>query len=90
MTYANLSLPAWELGRFSLGNLDGFHLGTWTVFTWELGRILLGNLDGFCLGTWTILLGNLDYFSPSICTYHNKKIHKKKSAEKSADQHKIN
>ena len=39
MTYANLFLPTWELGRFSLGNLDGFHLGTWTVFTWELGQL---------------------------------------------------
>jgi hypothetical protein len=32
-------LSIWELGSFSLGNLDKFCLGTWTIFTWELGRI---------------------------------------------------
>ena len=36
-----------QIYLYLLGNLDGFHLGTWTVFTWELGRILLGNLDYF-------------------------------------------
>ena len=40
---------------YLLGNLDGFCLGTWTIFTWELGRFSLGNLDGFYLGTWTII-----------------------------------
>ena len=55
MTYANLFLPTWELGRFLLGNLDGFCLGTWTIFAWELGRFSLGNLDCFHLGTWPII-----------------------------------
>jgi len=49
MSYANLFLPIWELGSFSLGNLDGFHLGTWLIFTWELGSFSLGNLDDYFL-----------------------------------------
>ncbi len=49
MSYANLFLLTWELGRFSLGNLAYFCLGTWLIFAWELGRILLGNLDGYFL-----------------------------------------
>ena len=67
MTYANLFLPTWELGRFSLGNLDDFLLGTWTDFAWELGRFSLGNLDGFYLGTWTVFtweLGQLFFTLP--------------------------
>ena len=74
MTYANLFLPTWELGRFLLGNLDGFCLGTWTDFTWELGRFSLGNLDGFHLGTWTVFtweLGQL-FFTLHIGTLQKK------------------
>ena len=51
---------------YILGNLDGFHLGTWMDFTWELGWISLGNLDGFCLGTWLI------FYSSSIYIYKKK------------------
>ena len=44
---------------YPFGNLDDFHLGTWTDFAWELGQFLLGNLDVF--------------FLLSICTTHKKK-----------------
>ena len=32
MSYANLFLSIWELGRVLLGNLDGFCLGSWLFF----------------------------------------------------------
>jgi len=54
MSYANLFLSIWELGRFLLGNLARFYLGTWTDFAWEVGRFLLGNLDEFHLGSWLV------------------------------------
>ena len=47
MSYANLYLSIWELGRILLGKLAHFHLGTWTDFTWEVGRISLGKLAVF-------------------------------------------
>ena len=60
---------------YLLGNLDGFSLGTWTIFTWELGRFSLGNLDDFYLGTWTVFtweLGQL-FFTLPIGTLQKKR-----------------